>query len=101
MSYVIAEPCIATCDQACVDVCPVDALHGPLPHRELAAIPKEERATRLPHLQLFIDPQGCICCAACVAECPVAAIFEEAELPPEWRHYRERNAAFFRAAPCR
>jgi ferredoxin len=43
MSYVIAEPCIATCDQACLDVCPVDAIHGPMPNRELAAVPKAER----------------------------------------------------------
>ena len=29
MTYIIAEPCVSTCDTACVEVCPVDCLHGP------------------------------------------------------------------------
>lgn len=29
MTYVIAEPCVSTCDTACVEVCPVDCIHGP------------------------------------------------------------------------
>ena len=24
MTYIIAEPCVGTCDTACVEVCPVD-----------------------------------------------------------------------------
>jgi len=28
MTYVIAEPCIGTKDKSCVDVCPVDCIHG-------------------------------------------------------------------------
>jgi Na+-translocating ferredoxin:NAD+ oxidoreductase RNF subunit RnfB len=55
MPYVIAEPCVATCDTACVAVCPVDCIHGPLPAEEMARIPREERATRLAGLQLYID----------------------------------------------
>ena len=27
MSYVIAEPCIGTKDNSCVEVCPVDCIH--------------------------------------------------------------------------
>ena len=27
MTYVIAEPCVDTMDQACVAVCPVDCIH--------------------------------------------------------------------------
>ena len=27
MTYVIAEPCVSTCDTACVEVCPVDCIH--------------------------------------------------------------------------
>ena len=27
MAYVISEPCIATKDASCVDVCPVDCIH--------------------------------------------------------------------------
>ena len=29
--YVIAEPCIGTCDTACVKACPVDCIWGPDP----------------------------------------------------------------------
>ena len=29
MAYIIADPCVGTCDTACVEVCPVDCIHGP------------------------------------------------------------------------
>ena len=29
MSYIICEPCVSTCDTACLEVCPVDCIHGP------------------------------------------------------------------------
>jgi len=29
MTYIIADPCVGTCDTACVEVCPVDCIHGP------------------------------------------------------------------------
>ena len=29
MTYIIADPCLGTCDTACVEVCPVDCIHGP------------------------------------------------------------------------
>ena len=29
MPYIIADPCVSTCDTACVEVCPVDCIHGP------------------------------------------------------------------------
>jgi NAD-dependent dihydropyrimidine dehydrogenase PreA subunit len=83
MAYVIAEPCnTAACNQECVDVCPVDAIHGP---------------KRSPALRLYIDPGECICCGACEPECPTRAIYEEEALPPEWQDHRERNASFFRS----
>ena len=28
LPYIIAEPCVSTCDTACVEVCPV-GIHGP------------------------------------------------------------------------
>ncbi|MGH7716450.1 MAG: ferredoxin, partial [Vulcanimicrobiaceae bacterium] len=28
MPYVITDPCIGTKDASCVDVCPVDCIHG-------------------------------------------------------------------------
>jgi ferredoxin len=95
MAYVIAEPCIAVCDQACVEVCPVECIHGPVPSEELRLWPREERAKRFPQLQLYIDPASCISCGACQGACPVEAIFDEDDLPPRWAHYREINARFF------
>jgi formate hydrogenlyase subunit 6/NADH:ubiquinone oxidoreductase subunit I len=49
-------------------------------------------------LQLYIDPDECICCNACTDVCPVSAIFDEDELPAEWAGYREINAAYFAKA---
>ena len=28
MSYIIGTPCDGVCDTACVNVCPVDCIHG-------------------------------------------------------------------------
>jgi len=36
---------------------------------------------------LVIHPDECIDCDACVAECPVEAIFDENELPAEKQHF--------------
>jgi ferredoxin len=46
--------------------------------------------------QLFINPDGCIDCAMCAAECPVSAIFSDEELPSEWRQFIEKNAEWFK-----
>ena len=27
MAFIIVEPCVGTCDTACVDVCPVEAIY--------------------------------------------------------------------------
>lgn len=79
MPYVIAEPCVGKKDRACESVCPVDCIHG------------DEDSN-----QLFINGDECICCGACVNECPVEAIFWDSELPKEWAHYAEINAAYYR-----
>jgi NAD-dependent dihydropyrimidine dehydrogenase PreA subunit len=95
MAYVIAEPCIGTCNTACASVCPVDCIHGALSARDIAAMGADERRTKLGTLQLFINPDECTCCGACAPECPTLAIFDEDELPAAWQHYREKNARFF------
>jgi ferredoxin len=41
---------------------------------------------------LYIHPDECIDCEACVPECPVEAIFHEDNLPEQWSSYRELNA---------
>ena len=94
MAYVIAEPCVATCETACVEVCPVDCIHGPLSVSELRSV-AADRPTRLAGVQLYIDPDECTSCGACATECSVHAIHDEDDLPERWRHYVELNAAFF------
>src|SRR5690349_13850325 len=94
MAYVIAEPCIATCANECTKVCPMDCIHGPVSVGQLEGIPAERRPEALRGLQMYIDPDECIDCGACAGVCPEEAVFEEDELPPAWRHYRELNARF-------
>jgi ferredoxin len=63
MTYTIAEPCIGTKDTACVEVCPVDCIH-----------PKKDEAEFEAATRLYIDPETCIDCGACVGV-PGQAIF--------------------------
>ena len=84
MTYVIAEPCVNTKDTACVEVCPVDCFHPTKDEPEF-------EAAKL----LYIDPDECIDCGACEPECPVDAIFDEAELPEKWAEYTKINADWY------
>ncbi len=84
MTYVIAEPCIGTKDTACVDVCPVDCIH-----------PKTDEDEFEGAEMLYIDPDECIDCNACVPACPVSAIFADDDLPDKWAHYAEVNAEWY------
>jgi len=69
MAYVIAEPCIGTKDNSCVEVCPVDCIH-----------PTPDEADYDGVEMLYIDPDECIDCDACVEACPVDAIVEDPEV---------------------
>ena len=94
MAFIIAEPCVGTCDTACVDVCPVDCIHGPI---DIDGAGAEVAGLKtLDGMQLYIDPEECIDCGACEPECPVEAIFEEDMLPDEWKEYIDINANFFK-----
>ncbi|HEY4179138.1 MAG TPA: 4Fe-4S binding protein [Kofleriaceae bacterium] len=95
MTYVITSPCVGTCDTACVDVCPVDCIVGPVPVEELRAVPVAERAKQFGDIQMFIDPDECICCGACTGECPVDAIHHRDLVPLRHRDDIARNANFF------
>ncbi len=73
MTYVVSESCIKCKYTDCVDVCPVDCFRtGPN--------------------FLVIDPDECIDCTLCVAECPAEAIFAEDDLPAEQQHFLALNA---------
>src|ERR1051326_7570804 len=86
LTYVIAEPCIGTKDNSCVEVCPVDCIH-PTPDE-----PDYDSVE-----QLYIDPDECIDCDACVEACPVDACFAEDQLPAEWAKYAEINASYYKS----
>jgi ferredoxin len=42
--------------------------------------------------QLYIDPEHCIDCEACIPECPVEAIFLDADVPAKWTNFISLNA---------
>ena len=96
MAYVITKKCEGVCNTACVDVCPCDCIIGPVSIEQLRAVPEAERGRAFPGVQMFIDPDECIDCGACVAECPVAAIYLDDDVPAEHREDIARNAEFFR-----
>jgi len=80
MTYVVTESCIKCKYTDCVDVCPVDCFHeGPN--------------------MLVIDPDECIDCTLCVAECPVEAIFAEDDVPTDQRDYTGLNAELAKVWP--
>ena len=73
MTYVVTETCIRCKYTDCVDVCPVDCFReGPN--------------------FLVIDPDECIDCTLCVAECPVEAIYAEDDVPADQQSFKALNA---------
>jgi ferredoxin len=84
VAYIICEPCIGTKDSACVDVCPVDCIH---PRKDEPAFASTE--------MLYIHPDECIDCGACVPACPVEAIFSLDETPEKWAHFIPKNAEYY------
>src|SRR3712207_4720071 len=90
MAYVIAEPCIGTKDNSCVEVCPVDCIH-PTPDE-----PDYDNVE-----MLYIDPDECIDCDACVEACPLGACFAEDQLPDEWQKFAQLNADYYKNAGYR
>ena len=78
MSFIIGKKCISTCDTACVDVCPVDCIHGPIDVDGAGA--EVKTLDSVEGLQLYINPDECIDCGACIDECPVEAIYEDEDI---------------------
>jgi ferredoxin len=73
MAFVVCEPCRDCKYTDCVTVCPTECFY------------QDES-------QLYIDPENCIDCEACVPECPVAAIFHDTAIPEPWVHFLQLNA---------
>jgi len=84
MPFIITDPCIDTKDTACVDVCPVDCIH-----------PRKDEPEFAQATMLYIHPEECIDCGACVPACPVAAIYESADaVPSNQKTLVEANAIY-------
>jgi ferredoxin len=80
MTHVVTESCVRCRYTDCVDVCPVDCFReGPN--------------------FLSIDPDECIDCAVCVAECPVNAIYAEEDVPADQQQFVKLNAELSRKWP--
>ncbi len=73
MAHIVTNKCVGCKFTDCVVVCPVACFY------ELEG-------------QLVIHPEECIDCMACVDECPVHAIYAEADLPSEFQSDIEFNA---------
>jgi ferredoxin len=80
MTFVVTENCIKCKHMDCVEVCPVDCFHeGPN--------------------FLVIDPDECIDCTICAPECPIDAIYADADLPAEQEQFKPLNAELARQWP--
>lgn len=73
MTYVVTQPCFGCTYMDCAGICPVEAFHV-----------SEE--------MLYINPDICIDCDACVPECPVEAIFADLHVPDMWKDFIALNA---------
>ncbi|MFH0342393.1 MAG: 4Fe-4S dicluster domain-containing protein [Chromatiales bacterium] len=73
MTTIVTENCLRCRFTDCVTVCPVNCFHGD-------------------DDMLYIDPEVCIDCSACVPECPVHAIHEGEDIPDNLKHWIEINA---------
>jgi ferredoxin len=80
MAHVVAEPCVDCKTMDCAAVCPTDCF-------------------RQGEEMLYIHPDQCIDCEACVPACPTGAIAHENRLPEPWRPFRDLNATMARQSP--
>jgi len=74
MAHIVTSKCLGCKFTDCVEVCPVACFY------ELDG-------------QLVIHPDECIDCTACVAECPVEAIYAEGDLPSDFQSNIELNSS--------
>jgi len=100
MPAVITSLCVGVlCGTPCVDVCPFDAIHGPISMNGEGVMQVHLRGERPEdgRVQLYVDPDWCDECGACQPECPADAIFfdfEDAPLTEAQHQEMIRNANF-------
>jgi len=81
MTHVITGACIGAKHKelSCTEICPMNCIHG----------------TASDDI-LYIDPEDCIDCGACVPACPRDAIFPEGDVPEKLQQYIQINADYFK-----
>ncbi len=80
MSMVVTQFCFGCKHTDCVVVCPCECFHEG-------------------ESMLFIDPEHCIDCEACIPECPVDAIYHEDNVPEEWQAFIQLNEEMSKLCP--
>jgi len=103
--YVITDACVDVKDLACVDVCPVQCIYELVDGELIAKDPDgeiENRQPPHPELQflygdsmLYIHPDECTSCTACMPVCPVDAIFPADQVPEGQRDFIDTNRFIF------
>lgn len=106
--YVITSKCLDITDKACVEVCPVQCIYE-LDGDQLVARYEDgtSATTTEPHpdlrylygdRMLYINPDECTACDACMPVCPVDAIFPADEVPEDEREFVDTNRFIFAGA---
>lgn len=72
MAMVVTEPCFGCKYTECVTVCPCDCFHEG-------------------ESMLYINPDDCIDCWACVDVCPTQAIYQQEDVPESWAEFIDLN----------
>jgi len=80
MAYVVTSNCERCRFTDCATTCPVACFHG-----------DAER--------LYIDPNTCIDCGACVDACPVRAIYDRVDVPDDQQQWIEINTRMATTLP--
>lgn len=104
--YVITEACVDVTDRACVDVCPVQCIYelvdGELVARDEADGEIVNRQAPHPDIvllygdrTLYIHPDECTSCDACMPACPVDAIYPADKVPADQRDFIDTNRFVF------
>lgn len=82
MAYVIVDTC--TKDEKCIEACPIGCIHPAKDEPKFAEVP-----------QLYVNPDECTDCGACVPVCDTDSIFPLDELSEEQKASAEKNAAYY------
>lgn len=73
MPHVVTENCYSCRFTDCVSRCPVNCF-------------------RIDALRVYIDPDVCVDCGACIPACPVKAIYDVIDMPEDKEHWIAKNA---------